>query len=69
VWERSVADAFLREYQTTVAGAPWTADDESSSVLLRAFTLDKALHELTYELSQRPEWVWIPVTSLLKMTE
>jgi maltose alpha-D-glucosyltransferase / alpha-amylase len=69
VWERSVADAFLREYQTTVAGAPWAADDESSSVLLRAFTLDKALHELTYELSQRPEWVWIPVTSLLKMTE
>jgi maltose alpha-D-glucosyltransferase/alpha-amylase len=35
--------------------------------LLRAFTLDKALYELGYELNSRPEWVRIPLAGILKL--
>ena len=35
-------------------------------MLLRAFVLDKALYELGYELNNRPDWVHIPLTGLLR---
>jgi maltose alpha-D-glucosyltransferase/alpha-amylase len=34
---------------------------------LHAFTLDKALYELGYELNNRPEWVHVPLTGLLHL--
>ena len=66
-WQHWIGDAFLREYQSTVASAPWLPGDESFPVLLRALTLDKALYELTDELNNRPEWVRIPLTGLLDL--
>jgi maltose alpha-D-glucosyltransferase / alpha-amylase len=66
-WQHWVSDAFLREYQSVVAVAPWAPGDGAFSALLRALTLDKALYELTYELNNRPEWVRIPVAGLLNM--
>ena len=36
-------------------------------VLLRAFMIDKALYELSYELNNRPEWVHIPLSGLLHL--
>ena len=38
-----------------------TADRES---LLRAFELDKAIYEIIYELSHRPDWVDIPASAV-----
>ena len=67
-WQHWVGDAFLREYRSTVAAAPWAPADEAFSVLLRALMLDKALYELTYELNNRPEWVRIPLAGLLNMS-
>jgi maltose alpha-D-glucosyltransferase/alpha-amylase len=42
-------------------------DEESFGVLLRAFVVNKALYELTYELNNRLEWVRIPLTGLCSM--
>jgi predicted trehalose synthase len=32
--------------------------------LLRAFELDKAIYEIIYELSHRPDWVDIPASAV-----
>jgi maltose alpha-D-glucosyltransferase/alpha-amylase len=66
-WQRWVGDAFVREYRKTLATEIIPSDDASFNVLLRSLTVDKALYELAYELNNRPEWVRIPLTGLLKM--
>ena len=37
--------------------------------LLTVFELEKAVYELRYELGNRPDWVSIPVSSILRMLE
>jgi maltokinase len=64
-WESRARDEFWRGYQS-VAGIDRllpasTADRES---LLRAFELDKAVYEIIYELSHRPDWVDIPASAV-----
>ena len=64
-WESRAAGEFWRGYQS-VTGIDRllpasTADRES---LLRAFELDKAIYEIIYELSHRPDWVDIPASAV-----
>jgi maltokinase len=64
-WESRAAGEFWRGYQS-VSGIDRllpasTADRES---LLRAFELDKAIYEIIYELSHRPDWVDIPASAV-----
>jgi maltokinase len=64
-WESRAAGEFWRGYQSVTGidrllPAP-PADRES---LLRAFELDKALYEIIYELSHRPDWVDIPASAV-----
>jgi len=35
--------------------------------LLAAFTLDKAMYELGYDLNNRPDWVRIPLLGIRKL--
>jgi maltose alpha-D-glucosyltransferase/alpha-amylase len=35
--------------------------------MLELFELEKALYELRYELSNRPDWVGVPLAGLLAM--
>jgi maltokinase len=64
-WESRAADEFWRGYQS-VTGIdrllPTPAADRES--LLRAFELDKAIYEIIYELSHRPDWVDIPASAV-----
>lgn len=64
-WESRAADEFWRGYQS-VTGIdrllPASAADRES--LLRAFELDKAIYEIIYELSHRPDWVDIPASAV-----
>ncbi|HET6832443.1 MAG TPA: hypothetical protein VFH30_01150 [Acidimicrobiales bacterium] len=64
-WESRAAGEFWRGYQS-VSGIdqllPDPAADRES--LLRAFELDKAIYEIIYELSHRPDWVDIPASAV-----
>jgi maltokinase len=37
--------------------------------VLAAFELDKAVYEIAYEASHRPEWVGIPVSAVRRILE
>ena len=61
-WQRWAADAFLNSYVAVIGDAPLLPHDAGERcTLLTAFALDKALRELRYELSNRPDWVRIPL--------
>jgi maltose alpha-D-glucosyltransferase/alpha-amylase len=66
-WHGWVADAFLQEYRAAVGDSPLVPSGDGFDALLRAFTIDKALYELAYELNNRPDWVRIPLAGLLKL--
>jgi maltose alpha-D-glucosyltransferase/alpha-amylase len=68
LWERWVSAAFLRAYLDAArAGTFLPTHDEDLDVLLQAFVLDKAMYELGYELNNRPDWVHMPLTGLLRL--
>ena len=63
-----LARAFLAAYRRDAAGEPWwPADADEERRLLAAFTLDKAVYELAYELANRPDWVEVPLGALEKL--
>jgi maltose alpha-D-glucosyltransferase / alpha-amylase len=37
--------------------------------LLEAYLLEKAIYELGYELNNRPDWVMIPMQSILQLLQ
>lgn len=60
-----LATAFLEAYRHDAAGASWWPSDAGEErALLTAFTLDKAIYELAYELANRPDWVEVPLAAL-----
>ncbi len=65
-WYQWVSAAFLKEYRQVAEGSPFFPQGpEELAGLLRAYMLDKAVYELGYELNSRPEWVYIPIRSIL----
>ncbi len=57
--------AFLGAYRGAAVGADWwPADAAEEAILLSAFTIDKAVYELAYELANRPAWVAVPLAFL-----
>jgi maltose alpha-D-glucosyltransferase/alpha-amylase len=67
LWRRETSAAFLRGYRTAINGAAsFPADDTTLARLIEAFTLEKALYELRYELASRPDWVAIPLSAILE---
>ena len=64
-WQRWVSAAFLRAYLRRVDGAPFLPPSrEERELLLDSYLLEKAVHELGYELNNRPDWVWIPLQGI-----
>jgi maltose alpha-D-glucosyltransferase/alpha-amylase len=69
-WERDVRTAFLDGYLADGAGStrgllPPSADDTRR--LIELFEAEKAFYELSYELNNRPDWVWIPMRGISKL--
>ncbi|MGH9664034.1 MAG: putative maltokinase, partial [Bryobacteraceae bacterium] len=68
LWEQTTAAEFLRQYRITAAGAAFLPGNPVDfQALLEAYTLDKALYELQYELNNRPAWVRIPLSGILSV--
>jgi maltokinase len=67
-WEARAAEAFLTGY-LAVEGitALLPPSDQETRVALEAFALGKAVYEVGYELSHRPDWVEIPLEAVARM--
>ncbi len=59
--------SFLTAYYTTAADNAFAQPQYPSDPLLWLYLLDKALYEVRYELSHRPDWVWLPLKGLRRL--
>ena len=70
VWEHWVTWQFLRGYLDDAGDASFVPDDpDDLQTLLVAYTLDKALYEVRYELSHRPTWADIPLRGVQELLD
>jgi maltose alpha-D-glucosyltransferase/alpha-amylase len=67
-WRDRSAAAFLAAYRENMATAPlWPADPRAAEQMLNFFLLEKALQETEYELANRPDWLRVPLTGMLRI--
>ncbi|SBT07444.1 Trehalose synthase [Candidatus Accumulibacter aalborgensis] len=66
-WENGAGEAFLAGYRKAIPGCPaWPAEPDAAERLIDFFLIDKVLYELRYEMGNRPDWLSIPLFSLLR---
>jgi trehalose synthase-fused probable maltokinase len=68
-WERDARERFLGAYRASPAAAVLPSSVEAQDHQLMMFELEKAFYELRYELDHRPDWVDIPVESIIALLE
>jgi trehalose synthase-fused probable maltokinase len=68
-WEDEAREQFLDAYRASSAVVVLPASLEAQDQQLVMFELEKAFYELRYELDHRPDWIDIPVTSIVSMLE
>jgi maltose alpha-D-glucosyltransferase/alpha-amylase len=69
-WCRWVSAVFLKAYLRVVAaGQLIPSAREQLNVLLEVHLLEKGLTELGFEIRKRPEWVKIPLRSIVRLIE
>ena len=69
-WYRWVSAAYLRAYIAALGPSdllPQNKDD--LALLFDAHLLEKAIYEVGYELTHRPNWLLIPLRGLLHLLE
>jgi trehalose synthase-fused probable maltokinase len=67
--EERARTEFLDAYLETVQPSGLLPPREATERLLRIFELEKAVYELRYELSHRPDWVPVPVAGIMRLLE
>jgi maltose alpha-D-glucosyltransferase/alpha-amylase len=68
LWETWVSAVYLRSYLAATADAGiLPARSEDLDLLLQTLVVNKAIYELGYELNNRPDWVHVPLTGLLRL--
>lgn len=68
-WERTVRTAFLETYEgkvRSVGGSFLPVSAADTRAALSSWELDKAAYEVLYELNNRPDWLWIPLSAMIK---
>lgn len=66
-WEREAREAFLAGYLGDAHAAFLPASRHASEQLLALFETEKVFYELSYELNNRPDWIWIPLRGISKL--
>ncbi|MCB0705477.1 MAG: maltose alpha-D-glucosyltransferase [Saprospiraceae bacterium] len=65
-WFHYISQSFLSAYLKTAAGQNFIPTDrEAMDLLLRNYTVEKAIYEVGYEMNARPEWLRIPIRGVL----
>ncbi len=60
---------FMRAYYATAEPAPFLLPPAARPRFVWAYLLHKALYEVRYELSHRPDWTWLPLRGLRWLLE
>jgi maltose alpha-D-glucosyltransferase/alpha-amylase len=68
-WEAVARKAFLDAYRNTASRAALFTSWDEMRGLLDLFLLEKAFHELAYEVDNRPDWVRVPLAGLLDLLD
>jgi maltokinase len=68
-WEARAREEFLEAYLATADPSLLPPGRHGVEQLLSVFELEKAVYELRYELNHRPDWVRIPVASIMRLLE
>jgi|UniRef100_Q11EX0 maltose alpha-D-glucosyltransferase/alpha-amylase len=69
-WRERMSAEFLEGYRAAASVAQnQPADGATWEALLELFLLQKGFYEINYELSNRPDWVGIPVQGVLDLIE
>jgi len=69
-WYQWVSALFLRGYFETAGTASWLPQTQPEvKALLDAYTLEKGLMEIEYELANRPDWIRIPLHGILEQLQ
>ncbi|MCU1483591.1 MAG: hypothetical protein JWN67_337 [Actinomycetia bacterium] len=69
-WEQHNRDRFLEGYLAADGvEAVLPASERDRALVLAAFELDKAVYEVAYEASHRPDWVGIPLSAVQRILE
>ncbi len=70
LWYQCVSSFFLRGYLARAAQSSFVPQSrEDFKLLLNAFLLEKAAHELTLELNNRLDWAGIPLKGILQLID
>jgi len=69
VWERQTSSLFLKTYREAITDPRLLPAGEDLAILLEIFILERALHELQYEMNHRPLCVHIPLRGLLRILD
>jgi maltose alpha-D-glucosyltransferase/alpha-amylase len=68
IWRETSAATFVSAYREEMTDTRlWPQDLEESDRLLDLFLIEKALYEIEYELSHRPEWLRVPLAGILRI--
>jgi trehalose synthase-fused probable maltokinase len=68
-WEDVARARFLTAYRSSPASGVLPSSTDAQDQQLAMFELEKAFYELRYELDHRPDWVDIPVDSIVGLLE
>ncbi len=69
-WAKTNRDAFWNAYMASIGNAALPFPSANFALTLRrAFEVQKAVYEVTYELGHRPDWVGIPLGFLLEVAQ
>jgi len=69
-WRHRATRSFFTAYRESMTNKRlWPPDPHVADAMLDFFLLEKAIHEIEYEMEHRPEWLRLPVAGLLRTLE
>jgi len=69
-WRDAATAALLKTYRGTVGDHRLLPQEEDhADRLIRFFLLEKALYEIEYELANRPHWLHVPLSGILRILQ